>query len=42
MIRKIYGFRMKFISVLDYKENYELFDDLAKDTMQIIYKNEDG
>ena len=38
----MYGSQMKFILVLDHKENCELFDDLARDTVLIAYKNEDG
>ena len=42
MIRKISDSPTKFTSDLDYKENYELFNDQVRDTIQTTYKNEDG
>ena len=42
MIRKKFDFQMKFILVLDNKENCGLFDDQARDIVQIAYKNEDN
>jgi hypothetical protein len=40
MTGRMYDFQMKFILVLDLKENSELFDDRAKDTVPIAYRNE--
>ena len=41
-IERIFNFQMKFILVMDYKDNYGLFDDQARDIVQIAYKNEDN
>ena len=42
MIGEISDSLIKFTLDLDHKESCELFDDQAKDTIQTIYKNEDG
>ena len=42
MIEEIFDSPIKFTSDLDYKENYELFNDQVRDTIQTTYKNEDG
>ncbi len=39
MTGRMYDFQMKSILILDLKENFELFDNQAKDTMPIAYKN---
>ena len=42
MIGEIFDSLTKFTLDLDHKESYESFDDQAKDTVQIAYKNEDS
>ena len=39
MTGKMYNSQMKFILVLDHKDNFELSGDQARDTAQTIYKN---